>query len=58
MIKKPTTHFVSKCGIYDEADGTYAFSNYDAPIALVNRADVDCFSAYAALTHSRKIKNL
>jgi hypothetical protein len=58
MIQNPRTHFVKKCGIYDEADGTYAFSNYDAAIALVNRADVDWFSAYAALTHGRKIKNL
>jgi len=42
MTQNPLTHFVRKCGIYDEAEGTYAgFSNYDATVALVNRAGVD-----------------
>jgi hypothetical protein len=58
-IQNPLTHSVRKCGIYDEADGIYAgFSNYDATIALVNRAGVDYFSAYVAFTQSHVNKNL
>jgi len=59
LIQNPVTHSVGKCGIYDEADGTYAgFSNYDATIAFVNRAGVDYFSDYVALTQSHVNKNL
>lgn len=42
MIQNPLTHSVRKCGIYDEADGTYVgFSNYDVTITLEIRVGVD-----------------
>jgi len=51
MIKSLLTHSVRKCGIYDEADGTYVgYSNYDATIALVNRTSVD-YDVYWTVHH-------